>query len=107
MLRMDSRGPIVPQGMSEPQRANRFSEICFSQTEGWILGTRPRMTVGKAKHVSSPTPGNPHGAVRGKPYRPASTFASIASQIMAAMSLPPKAFTCLMPVGDVTLISVR
>ena len=35
------------------------------------------------------------------------TFRSIASQISAAMSAPPKAFTWRMPVGEVTLISVR
>ena len=35
------------------------------------------------------------------------TFFSITSQIMAAMSGPPKAAICLMPVGEVTLISVR
>ena len=33
--------------------------------------------------------------------------ASIASQISAAMSAPPKRFTSRMPVGEVTLISVR
>ena len=32
--------------------------------------------------------------------------ASIASQISAAMSAPPKRFTSRMPVGEVTLISV-
>ena len=35
------------------------------------------------------------------------TFASITSQIMAAMSGPPNCATCRMPVGEVTLISVR
>ncbi len=35
------------------------------------------------------------------------TRASTLSQIIAAMSLPPNALTCRMPVGDVTLISVR
>ena len=35
------------------------------------------------------------------------TFASITSQIMAAMSVPPNCAICLMPVGEVTLISVR
>src|SRR5262249_41439538 len=33
--------------------------------------------------------------------------ASIASQTRAAMSTPPKRFTSRMPVGEVTLISVR
>ncbi len=37
----------------------------------------------------------------------AATFFSTTSQIMAAMSGPPKSRTCLMPVGEVTLISVR
>jgi 2TM domain len=35
------------------------------------------------------------------------TLRSTTSQIMAAMSGPPKCATCLMPVGEVTLISVR
>ena len=35
------------------------------------------------------------------------TFASITSQIMAAMSGPPNCATWRMPVGEVTLISVR
>jgi len=35
------------------------------------------------------------------------TLRSTTSQIMAAMSGPPNAVTCLMPVGEVTLISVR
>ena len=35
------------------------------------------------------------------------TFASITSQIMAAMSEPPNWATWRMPVGEVTLISVR
>ena len=35
------------------------------------------------------------------------TFPSIESQIIAAMSGPPKSRTWRMPVGDVTLISVR
>ena len=35
------------------------------------------------------------------------TLASMASQINAAMSGPPKAFTWRMPVGEVTLISMR
>ena len=39
--------------------------------------------------------------------RQAGTFASTASQNSAAMSGPPKRFTSRMPVGDVTLISVR
>ena len=34
-------------------------------------------------------------------------LASILSQIIAATSGPPSAFTARMPVGDVTLISVR
>ena len=38
-------------------------------------------------------------------YYPIS-LASIASQISAAMSAPPKRFTSRMPVGEVTLISV-
>ena len=40
-------------------------------------------------------------------FRSRFTFASITSQIMAAMSGPPNCATCLMPVGEVTLISVR
>ena len=36
-----------------------------------------------------------------------STFASIASQISAAQSAPPKRLISWMPVGEVTLISVR
>jgi len=38
---------------------------------------------------------------------PRFTFRSIASQISAAISGPPKSLTCRMPVGEVTLISVR
>ena len=41
-----------------------------------------------------------------QPHRRA-TLASMASQIRAAMSAPPKALTWRMPVGEVTLISVR
>jgi hypothetical protein len=40
-------------------------------------------------------------------FRSRFTFASITSQIMAAMSGPPNCATCLMPVGEVRLISVR
>ena len=39
--------------------------------------------------------------------RSAFTLRSTTSQIMAAMSGPPNCATCLMPVGEVTLISVR
>jgi len=35
------------------------------------------------------------------------SFASMRSQIMAAMSGPPKCLMARMPVGEVTLISVR
>jgi hypothetical protein len=38
-------------------------------------------------------------------YRP--SFASMQSQIMAAMSGPPSRLMARMPVGEVTLISVR
>src|SRR5690606_22909702 len=40
-------------------------------------------------------------------YLRAATFFSTTSQIMAAMSGPPNSFTWRMPVGEVTLISVR
>ena len=40
-------------------------------------------------------------------FRSRFTFASITSQIIAAMSFPPNCAICLMPVGEVTLISVR
>ena len=40
-------------------------------------------------------------------FRSRFTFASITSQIMAAMSGPPNCATWRMPVGEVTLISVR
>jgi len=40
-------------------------------------------------------------------FNPYPTFRSIASQISAAMSAPPNALTWRMPVGEVTLISVR
>ena len=46
-------------------------------------------------------------AIRCHRFRSRATFASITSQIMAAMSLPPNCAICLMPVGEVTLISVR
>jgi hypothetical protein len=40
-----------------------------------------------------------------RPYR--TRFASMQSQIIAAMSGPPSRLMARMPVGDVTLISVR
>ena len=40
-------------------------------------------------------------------FRSRATFDSITSQIVAAMSFPPNCAICLMPVGEVTLISVR
>ena len=43
----------------------------------------------------------------GKDGRDLFTFRSRASQISTAMSGPPKALTWRMPVGEVTLISVR
>jgi hypothetical protein len=44
---------------------------------------------------------------RGVSQCAARSLASMASQIKAAMSAPPKALTWRMPVGDVTLISVK
>src|SRR4029079_9913838 len=48
-----------------------------------------------------------HRAFRSLAPCRAFTFASTTSQIRAAMSVPPNCATCLMPVGEVTLISVR
>ena len=48
------------------------------------------------------------GTHRARPFRrSAFTFFSTTSQIMAATSGPPNSPICLMPVGEVTLISVR
>ena len=48
------------------------------------------------------------GGHRARPLRfSAFNFLSTTSQIMAAMSGPPNCDTCRMPVGEVTLISVR
>ena len=46
-------------------------------------------------------------AIRRHRFRSRATFDSITSQIIAAMSFPPNWAICLMPVGEVTLISVR
>ena len=46
-----------------------------------------------------------HRRLTAQPF--AATFASIASQISAAKSAPPKRLISWMPVGEVTLISVR
>src|SRR4051812_128260 len=48
------------------------------------------------------------GTHRARPLRRSPfTFFSTTSQIMAATSAPPNWAICLMPVGEVTLISVR
>ena len=67
-----------------------------------VLNSASRMGV---EHRAEPFGIGRH---RARPFRrSAFTFFSTTSQIMAAMSGPPNSPICLMPVGEVTLISVR
>ena len=69
--------------------AHPFRKECLRS--GWMPGSSPGMTW----------------RGRGWPFPQRRRLASILSQIIAATSGPPSAFTARMPVGDVTLISVR
>ena len=81
--------------------------VCLYTVYATLSGRPLSLAAWDVVAVDPPAPGCAPlvGAVR-LSAQPA-TFPSTASQNSAAMSGPPKRFTSRMPVGEVTLISVR
>ena len=80
--------------------------VCLYTVYATLSGRPLSLAAWDVVAVDPPAPGCAPLVATGLIAQPA-TFASTASQNSAAMSAPPKRFTSRMPVGEVTLISVR